>query len=68
MVGLFKSISVSVLFLKFPELKDRSWGGEFWEDRYFVRTVGDEVTADIIHRYINYHQERERSPKQLQLL
>jgi putative transposase len=66
-VGLFKSISASVLFREFPELKDRLWGGQFWEDGYFVRTVGDEVTADIIRRYIQYHQERERSPKQLEL-
>ena len=28
-VGLFKSISASVLFREFPELKDRLWGGEF---------------------------------------
>jgi len=66
-VGLFKSISASVLFREFPELKDRLWGGEFWEDGYFARTVGDEVTADTIRRYIEYHQERERSPKQLEL-
>ena len=66
-VGLFKGISASVLLGEFPELKRRLWGGEFWEDGYFVRTVGDEVTADIIRRYIKYHRERERSPKQLEL-
>jgi len=59
-VGLFKSISASVLFREFPELKGRLWGGEFWEDGYFARTVGDEVTANTIRRYIKYHQERER--------
>lgn len=66
-VGLFKSISASVLFREFPELQDQLWGGEFWEDGYFVRTVGDEVTADIIRKYIRYHQEREQSPEQLEL-
>ncbi len=66
-VGLFKSISARELFREFPELKDRLWGGEFWEDGYFVRTVGDEVRADIIRGYSKYHQEEERSPKQLQL-
>jgi putative transposase len=66
-VGLFKSISASVLFGEFHELKRRLWGGKFWEDGYFVRTVGDEVTADVIRRYIKYHRERERSPKQLEL-
>jgi len=28
------------------------WGGEFWEDGYFVRTVGDKVTAEVIRKYI----------------
>jgi len=66
-VGLFKGISGSVLFREFPELKSRLWGGEFWENGYFVRTVGDEVTAEVIRKYIRYHQERERAPQQLEL-
>ena len=66
-VGLFKGISGSVLFQDFPELKNRLWGGEFWENGYFVRTVGDEVTAEVIRKYIQYHQERERAPQQLEL-
>jgi len=39
-VGKLKSISASVLFREFPELKRELWGGQFWEDGYFVRTVG----------------------------
>ena len=52
---LFKSISASVLFQEFPELKSRLWGGEFRENGYFVRTVGDEVTVEVIRKYILYH-------------
>jgi putative transposase len=52
---LFKSISASVLFQEFSELKSRLWGGEFWENGYFVRTVGDEVTVEVIRKYILYH-------------
>ncbi len=36
----------------FPDLKKELWGGEFWEDGYFVRTVGDKVTAEVIRKYI----------------
>jgi putative transposase len=50
--GKFKRISASVLFREFPELKRQLWGGEFWEDGYFVRTVGAKVTAEIIRQYI----------------
>ena len=66
-VGKFKAISALVLFRELPSLKDELWGGEFWEDGYFARTVGDEVTADIVRRYIEYHGEQEQRPTQLNL-
>ena len=66
-VGKLKSISASVIFREFPEVKKQLWGGEFWGDGYFVRTVGDEVTSDVIRKYIQYHKEREHVPDQLDL-
>lgn len=65
-VSLFKSHSASVIFREFPEVKLQLWGGEFWEDGYFARTVGDKVTAETIRKYIQYHQNREKSPDQLE--
>jgi len=65
-VGMLKSISASEVFDKFPEVKKELWGGEFWEDGYFARTVGDKVTADLIKRYIKYHHD-EIQGKQLKL-
>lgn len=66
-VGKLKSISASVIFDEYPEVKRELWGGHFWQVGYFVRTVGDEVTADVIRRYIEYHQTEETTPTQLQL-
>jgi REP-associated tyrosine transposase len=66
-VGMLKSISASVIFEEHREVKRELWGGELWEDGYFVRTVGDKVTADVIRKYIKYHREQEKSPKQLEL-
>jgi len=66
-VGILKSISASVVFQEHPEVKKQLWGGEFWEDGYFVRTVGDKVTADVIRKYIQYHRDQETTPKQLEL-
>ncbi len=65
-VGILKSISAGENFDEFPSVKRELWGGEFWEDGYFVRTVGDKVTADLIKRYINYHYD-EVHGKQLKL-
>ena len=66
-VGMCKSISASVTGKEHPEVKQGLWGGEFWEDGYFVRTVADTVTADVISNYITYHREQEKSPEQLKL-
>ena len=66
-VGMMKSISASVIFKEYPGVKQELWGGEFWEDGYFVRTVGDKVTAEVIRKYIKYHREQEKSPNQLDL-
>lgn len=58
-VEIMKSQSAKVIFKEFPQLKKQLWGGEFWSGGYFVRTVGDKVTAEIIRRYIQYqHNEK----------
>ena len=66
-VAMLKSISASMIFREYPGVKKQLWGGEFWEDVYFVRTVGDEVTAEVIRKYIEYHRHQEKTPKQLEL-
>jgi putative transposase len=67
-VQRLKGISAREIFSKYPEVKRELWGGEFWEDGYFVRTVGDKVTKDVIRKYIQYHKDHEKSPqKQLDL-
>ena len=57
-VGILKSITASEIFDEFPRVKKELWGGEFWEDGYFARTVGDRVTAKEIKKYIKYHREQ----------
>ena len=58
-VTRFKNLSARAVFREFPEVKRKLWGGEFWEDGYFVRTVGDKVTAEVIRKYIQRHKEAE---------
>ena len=54
-------------FQDHPEVKKELWGGEFWEDGYFARTVGDKVTSEVIRKYIRYHREEKEGPQQLDL-
>ena len=65
MVRVLKSVSAKEIFQRYPEVKRELWGGEFWEDGYFVRTVGDKVTADTIRQYIQHHRYEEKTPTQL---
>src|SRR5262245_3091444 len=60
---ILKSISARELLTRFPRLRRQLWGGPFWEAGYFVRSVGDAVTAEIIRRYIRY----QKSPQNVQL-
>lgn len=55
---VLKSKSAKVVFSEFPEVKEELWGGESWSDWYFVRSVGDEVTADVVRKYIEYHEHK----------
>jgi len=64
---MLKSISASVIFREYSEVKQELWGGEFWEDGYFVCTVGDKVTAEVIRQNTGYLHEQEKSPNQLDL-
>lgn len=65
-VQVLKTVSAKEVRAKFPSVKRYLWGGEFWEDGYFVRTVGDKVTAEVIRRYIRYHEKRQEERGQLQ--
>ncbi len=66
-VGLFKAVSAREIRGEFPEVKRQLWGGEFWEDGYFVRTVGGKVTADITKKYIRFHEQKKKQAEQLDL-
>jgi putative transposase len=65
-VQIMKSISAREVFAQFPRLHEKLWAGEFWSDGYFVRSVGDQVTAETIKQYIRYQKDN-GGPKQLSL-
>ena len=65
-VQVLKSISAREVFKKFPKTRQEMWSGKIWSDGYFVRSVGDKVTADVIRKYIEY-QKQENNPEQLRM-
>jgi putative transposase len=57
-VRRLKSMSARYMFKKFPDVRRRMWNRELWSPSYFVRAVGDRVTADVIRHYIESHEEK----------
>jgi len=63
LVQILKSISAREIFKKFPRMKRQMWSGKIWSDGYFVRSVGDLVTAEIIRKYIEYQNKKRVSTR-----
>ena len=50
-IKILKGSSARKMFVKYPELKKRLWGGHLWNPSYFVATVS-ENTEEQISEYI----------------
>lgn len=46
-VKVLKGVSARKLFLKFPQLKKKLWGGHLWNPSYFVATVSENTEAQV---------------------
>ena len=67
LVRVMKSITAREVFKRFPKLREELWGGEFWTDGYYVATVGERGSWDIVERYIR-NQGDKPTDVQLKLL
>ena len=57
-VRVLKSLSARHMFMKFPYLKQLFWSSQMWSPSYFVRSVGEGVTAETVMRYIETHEDK----------
>jgi REP element-mobilizing transposase RayT len=46
-------------FEAFPQFNQNIAQREFWNEGYFVRTVGDKVASAVVQKYIKYHRREE---------
>ena len=51
-IQTIKSITAKSIFQKYPSVKKKLWGGEFWSKGYFVSTVGKYGDENMIIRYV----------------
>ncbi|MCZ6925297.1 MAG: transposase, partial [Rickettsia endosymbiont of Ixodes persulcatus] len=49
---IVKSITAKKMFEKFPDLKNKLWGTEFWTNGYFMSTVGKHRDETKLHNYV----------------
>ena len=59
-ITMIKSLTAREVFARVPSVKKQLWGGEFWTDGYYVGTVGQHATEEVIKQYVkNQGQEKE---------
>ena len=61
---IIKSLTAREVFARVPSVKKQLWGGEFWTDGYYVGTVGQHATEEVIQQYVK-NQGQEKEYKQL---
>jgi len=47
-----KSITAREMFIKFPKLKEKLWGTEFWSKGYFISSVGKHGDESKLINYV----------------
>jgi REP element-mobilizing transposase RayT len=63
-IAMIKSLTAREVFARVPSIKKQLWGGEFWTDGYYVSTVGQHATEEVIRQYVK-NQGHEKDYKQL---
>jgi putative transposase len=67
-VQTIKSITAREIFKTYPAVKKELWGGEFWKNGYYIGTVGEGQTEEIVKAYIkNQGHHTNQEMKQLKL-
>ena len=56
-VQVYKSVTAREIFREFPRLRERLWAGELWSDGYYVASVGDKITTEMVKRYIRHQRQ-----------
>ena len=63
-IQIVKSITARQLFIRHPDLRRELWGGHLWTEGYFVATIGEGGSKDVIQVYI---KNQGKTPKEEQL-
>ena len=51
-IQIIKSITAIQIFALHSEVKQKLWGGKFWTSGYYVNTVGQYASLEVIQSYV----------------
>ena len=66
-VRIFKSITAREIFRRKPSVKKSLWGGQFWTDGYYVATVGEGGSWEVVERYVRNQGKPREDLRQFKL-
>lgn len=66
-MNIIKSLTARLLYQEFPRLRKIQRRGRLWADGYYVGSSGEQVTSELIQKYIRYQKTEATSSKQLNL-
>ena len=64
-IRTIKSITARKILEAHPEVKKELWGGNFWTDGYYVGTVGEHGTEEVITEYIRRQGRNKETYKKI---
>jgi REP element-mobilizing transposase RayT len=67
-ITTIKSLTAREVIARVPSVKKQLWGGEFWTDGYYVGTVGQRATEEVIKEYVKQQGQEEYEQLHVQQL
>ena len=64
---MIKSLTARQIFQRVSSVKKKLWGVEFWTDGYYIATVGQHGTEEVIKRYVKEQGQEPEQYKQLHI-
>ena len=49
---MIKTLTAREVFARVPSVKKQLGGGEFWSDGFYVGTVGQHATEEVLKEYV----------------
>lgn len=60
LIRIIKSVTGREMFRLCPDLREELWGGELWTNGFYVATVGERGSRDVILEYVRRQGKKER--------